>query len=209
MPVLLALLVAASASLTPRVPERPAIELVVDVDRGVTLTRADLTAVSRELTAIWSPLVDLHVILPGEVTRPGTADVGRMTVTARTLDRQDSGGLGWIDFIDAVPQPAITVSTTALAGLIASGTWDHRSIAGLPPHAARLALRHGLARAAAHELGHYLLRSTAHARTGLMRARFSVDDLLDARARATRLEAEQIARLTDSGLRVARQNDEP
>ncbi len=209
MPVLLALLVAASASLTPRVPERPAIELVVDVERGVTLTRADLTAVSRELTAIWSPLVDLHVILPGEVTRPGTADVVRMTVTARTLDRQDSGGLGWIDFIDAVPQPAITVSTTALAGLIASGTWDHRSIAGLPPHAARLALRHGLARAAAHELGHYLLRSTAHARTGLMRARFSVDDLLDARARATRLEAEQIARLTDSGLRVARQNDEP
>ncbi len=207
MPVLLAMLVAASASLTPRVPERPRLDLVVELERGVNLERADLEAVSRELLSIWSPIVDLRVTLPGDRTRPASNDVVRMTVTTRMRDGREDGGLGWIDFVDAVPQPLITISTTALARMIAAGSWDHRSIAGLPPHAARLALRHGLARAAAHELGHYLLRSTAHARTGLMRAHFTVDDLLDSRAKATRLEAEQIARLTDAGMRVARQNE--
>jgi len=207
MPVLLALLVAASASLTPRVPMRPTLELIVELESGVALTPADLAAVSRELTAIWSPLVDLHVTLPGERTRAAVTDVVRMTLTTRRLEGRDSGGLGWIDFHDGVPQPTITISTTALAGLIATGTWNHRTIRSLPPYAARLALRHGLARAAAHELGHYLLRSTEHTRTGLMRARFTVDDLLDSRARTTRLEAEQIARLNDAGMRVARQND--
>lgn len=207
MPVLLALLVAASASLPPRVPVRPRLDLVVELERGVSLSRADLDAVSRELTTIWAPLVDLHVTLPDAATRPATTDIVRMTVTTRTLDGRENGGLGWIDFVGAVPQPVITISTTALAGLIATGTWNHRTLASLPPHAARLALRHGIARAAAHELGHYLLRSTTHARTGLMRAQFSVDDLLDSRARATRLEAEQVARLTDSGMRVARQSE--
>ncbi|MFN7981471.1 MAG: hypothetical protein U0Q11_06405 [Vicinamibacterales bacterium] len=209
MPVLLAMLVVASASLTPRVPVRPSLDLVVELEHGVDLPRQDLDAVSRELTTIWSPLIDLHVILPGDRTRPGADDVVRMTITTRTLDGRESNGLGWIDFLDEVPQPAITISTSALSRLIATGSWNHRAIATLPPHAARMALRHGLARAAAHELGHYLLRSTAHARTGLMRAQFSCDDLFDARAGATRLEPDQIARLTGTDVLIARHNDEP
>lgn len=209
MPVLLAMLLAASASLTPRVPVRPPLDLVVELEYGVSLSQADLDAVRHELIAIWSPLIDLHVTLPGDRTRPGSADVVRMTVTTRTLERHDGDGLGWIDFLDAVPQPAITISTSALSRLIEKGSWNHRAIATLPPQAARIALRHGLARAAAHELGHYVLRSPAHARTGLMRAQFTCDDLLDARARATRLEPAQIARLTDSGLQMAKHRGFP
>jgi hypothetical protein len=45
-----------------------------------------------------------------------------------------------------------------------------------------------LGRAAAHELGHYLLASREHARRGLMRARFNADELVSDYGAAFRLE---------------------
>ena len=55
---------------------------------------------------------------------------------------------------------------------------------GLAPTPAAIERRLGLilGRAAAHEIGHYLLRSSTHARRGLMRARITDREFADPRA---------------------------
>lgn len=204
MPYLVAMLVAASSMLGVQRPERSRLDVVLDVDGDVALTRADLMAVARELTDIWAPHIDLHVAASDSDTRPHVRDAVRVVVSASTLRGHDSGGLGWIDFVDGAPLSTATVSLTALQRLISAGEWNHRPLAVLAPRASQLALRHGLARAAAHEVGHYLLRSTSHTRTGLMRARFTVDDLMDERPGAMRLESGQVARLQQQTLLLAR-----
>lgn len=203
MPFLLAMLVAASSVLQIHALERPRLDVMLDLEPGVGLTREDLTAMARELTDIWAPHVDLHVT-GADHTLPRARETVRLIVSARTLEGHAGDGLGWIDFVDGAPLPTATLSTTALHRLIERGTWNNRPVTALAPYVRQLALRHGLARAAAHEVGHYLLRSTTHAKTGLMRATFTVDDLMDGRARAMRLEPAQVARLQQRTLLVAR-----
>ncbi|HXE84735.1 MAG TPA: hypothetical protein VN513_15520, partial [Gemmatimonadales bacterium] len=76
---------------------------------------------------------------------------------------------------------------------------DGADYRGMPVAQRPLALRReltarALGRAAAHELGHYLLTSREHTPRGLMRARFSSDDLVSDESAAFTLEAS--ARLT-------------
>ena len=50
-----------------------------------------------------------------------------------------------------------------------------------------------LGRAAAHEIGHYLLRTSTHARQGLMRARITDREFADPRANGFDLDSEAVA----------------
>ncbi|MGE3956945.1 MAG: hypothetical protein AB7H96_09535 [Vicinamibacterales bacterium] len=173
--LLAALTVAASPDLT-----RPRLHLDARVEPGVGLDAADLAAVADHAARIWAPLVDLTASLPGAPRAAGAVDRISLLLTNRLLDARH-GSLGWIEFVDGEPRREMTVSVAAVARLASAGTWHGRALATMPPAATRTFMQKALGRAVAHEVGHYLLRSTTHDGSGLMRAAFTVDDIMDGR----------------------------
>jgi hypothetical protein len=103
-------------------------------------------------------------------------------------DRQSDagGGLGWIQFDGDQPSHTVYVSRTEVVRLGEHARWIGRDLADWRAAREILFLR-AMAFAIAHEVGHYLLRSKAHPATGLMRARFTVDELMRASSGKYRL----------------------
>jgi hypothetical protein len=190
-------LVAAAAAVA--VPSRPRLQVDVHVDAGVPLDRDDLRAIASGVKQIWAPVLDLAVSLPGEARRPGATDSLRLVVTNRTLTASDVTGLGWIDFVDGEPQREITVSVAAARRLLTGGTWAGTPFSALPPRASRLFLQRCLARAVAHEVGHFLLRSRTHEPRGLMRPVFTIDQIMNGRNDLTALTREQMDAIRGNG----------
>jgi hypothetical protein len=82
--------------------------------------------------------------------------------------------LGWIIFTaPGVPMPRIIVSQAAVAQLM-NGQDQYRDE---PITLRDIRLSRAIGRALAHEIGHYLLRSSVHPPAGLMRATHSSNDL--------------------------------
>jgi hypothetical protein len=189
-----ALLVVAVAAPGGRESVRPRLQVQMDVEPATGLTSDDLRAIAHDVEQIWSRVVDL-VVTPAGVGRALAVDTIRLTITTRTLPAHDTTGLGWIDFVNGEPQPAITVSVAAARQLLADGTWRGVPFSSLPKRASRTFVQRTLARAVAHEIGHYLLRSKTHDRQGLMRAVFTVDEIMDHRDALVRLSEQAMARL--------------
>ena len=83
-----------------------------------------------------------------------------------------------------------------MAELIAARTLLHASRWGaLPQMVQRTFLVRALARAIAHELGHYLLESRTHSAHGLMRGHLTAEDIMQPLHSSDRLEPAQIERL--------------
>jgi hypothetical protein len=167
---------------------RPALEIRMQIEGNAPLETTDLKAIAADIRRIWAPLLDVVVTLPTDASRGGAVDSIPLVITRRTLDAAESSGLGWIAFVDSEPQPQITVSVAIAERMLQTGTWRGVSFATKPPFLSRLFLRRALACAAAHEIGHYLLRTRAHARHGLMRPVFTIDEIMDGRSSLTRLD---------------------
>lgn len=113
--------------------------------------------------------------------------------------------LGTVRFVDGRPLRVIRVSVGAVLGLLQRELplSSHKFYQGLDAHIHRL--ERAVARTAAHELGHVLLRSSNHSRTGLMRARIPARELMgDADApfglegyQASQLQRQLVARRDD------------
>lgn len=159
---------------------RPRVHLDVHVDAGMTVNREDLREALALAVAIWKPVVEVSVSLPWAGTPAGAADALRVRIADRGLPGSESG-LAWIPFVDGEPQSELTVSMPGVRQLLQHGSWNGRPFTSLPPLASALFVQRAIGRAVAHELGHYLLRSRAHERRGLMRAVFSVDEIMKAR----------------------------
>jgi hypothetical protein len=194
--MLAAILLLAAAAIPPAAAAgRPHLLVQMEVDAAVTLDRADLKTIALDVRRIWSPIVDIVVSTPFERSAPIAVDAVRVLITTRTLDARENTGLGWIAFVDSRPRPEITVSTTAARRLMERGRWMGRSMASLPPAAARVFVQRTLARAIAHEVGHYLLGSPRHDRRGLMRARFTADEMMDRGDTFDRIDPASAARI--------------
>lgn len=180
MPAAAGLLFAVVALAASPEPARPRVHLDVHVEADVSLRSDDLREALALAVAIWKPVVEVSVGLPG-VQRPvGAADTLRVTISERRLPGSE-GGLAWIPFADGEPLPDLTVSMPGVRQLLEQGSWNGRPFGSLPPVASSLFLQRAIGRAIAHEVGHYLLRSREHERRGLMRAVFSVDEIMKAR----------------------------
>ena len=179
MSAAIGLVLAAAVVSAPLTSVRPRLHLDVHVEPGVTLPRPDLTAIASLVTRIWKPVLDVVVSLPGAPRPAGVSDTLRLSLTPRSLEGQDTG-LAWITFDNGEPRREVTVSLTAVGRLLNQGQWHGRSFSALPPAASRRFVQRAVARAVAHELGHYLLRSRAHDSRGLMRAAYTVDEIMDA-----------------------------
>ncbi|MBS1818240.1 MAG: hypothetical protein JSU08_09945 [Acidobacteria bacterium] len=171
------LLLAVAASV-PVAPSRPRIQLDVVVEAGVDLARDDLRAAASLIADIWRPVLDVDVSFGSGTVQPGIAERLWLTITNRGLEGDDTG-LAWVGFRGDEPLTTVTLSMQAVQRLARDGRWHGRALASYPPHMTRLFLQRAVARAVAHEIGHYVLRSRQHERAGLMRAAFSVDDIMD------------------------------
>ncbi len=199
----LAGVLAALPSASIPVAARPDLQVQIEVEPDVDLASDDLQAIADEVRRIWAPVLDVHMSLPAEVRRPMALDTIRLTVTAAPSPSSEATALGWIEFVNGDPSPSMKVSVNAARQIASRGSWMGKPLSSLPPRTLRTFVQRALARAAAHEMGHYLLRSTSHERKGLMRSAFTVEEIMDGRAALVRLTADEVVRLRERRTLIA------
>jgi len=137
-----------------------------------------LEVVVDEAAAIWAPY-GVTVTATRQLVRPEGSQDEWMTLIIRDAPQPEPGRalrggrrqLAGLAFTAGVPGNLMTASWS-VARDMAAGTGLPRT-AGSDRLAARL-----LGRAVAHEIGHYVLRTRDHAPRGLMRAAFTVREVL-------------------------------
>jgi len=182
----LALVVALLAAATPAAlpATRPVLVVVVQQETRAVLEPKALKEIDRDVRQVWRPYADVALRPAGEAVAVAADDVLTLVITDRESDA--GGGLGWIQFDGDRPSRTIYVSRTEVLRLGEQGRWVGRNIADWAK-AQELFLRRAMTFAIAHEVGHYLLQSKAHAASGLMRARFTFDEMMRATGTKYRL----------------------
>jgi hypothetical protein len=172
--------------------------LLVRVEPQTALRAPLLTAVTTEARRIWRPYLDVVFAASDDPVGSDFDDEISLQILDRALSRsaRDRASLGEIRFVGAgAPVRRIAVSAAGARELAAETIWAGRPIAVMPRSISNAFLTHALARATAHEIGHYLLRSSAHTSRGLMRAAFPTDELMADGLEKYQLEPAQSARL--------------
>lgn len=140
-----------------------------------TFSPDQLKVLTTQMEAIWNA----HEI-PLRWTCPTDEDCLRVVLVDQVRVR-DAGRrpriecLGSIPFVNGRPVRTLYVALNRIRDLVRDAQPSTRPDALRELLVARVA-----GRAAAHELAHYLLVTTAHARTGLLRSAFSAQDLVGA-----------------------------
>ncbi len=154
--------------------------LAVRLTTSLTLPDGVRSALVREVDAIWQR-EGVRVIWTGDAVEavPPPSDI-RVLVVSASGANPSAGEHAWpvAELLRDSQEHPVAVASVAAARRVlevARRTGDPDTLV-----ARRLGVV--LGRAVAHELGHYLLRTSTHARHGLMRARISADDFADLRA---------------------------
>ena len=111
----------------------------------------------------------------------GAGDPVFVAIGRETPSRKGASGdpLGWFGYSETLgPGRLIVLAADAARRHVTRVLADARPVGARPARDEGSLLARALGRTLAHELGHYLLRSRTHARTGLMRASFTPDDLV-------------------------------
>jgi len=163
-----------------RDPPPCAIAIEVDIKAPLVFGTLELHVMSAEVERVWAPYgvtfcwtrdaagcsgleVRLRVLVAESVVPPGLTG--------------HAGGdvLGWIPFVGDVPGTGIEVSVRAARTLVDQARVGFRPLAAWPAAVRERYVPIVLGRGLAHEIGHYVLRSREHTRTGLMAAAFQPD----------------------------------
>lgn len=164
----------------PERPARPPVRLHL-VDRAGIGDDARATLVAESLRP-WRAAgvaVEWGDALPAVTPRPGREDdvyVILLPDDAAPAARQQP--MASIRFVGGRPTTHVTVHAGSVARRLADLRLDDRRLAEHPRLLRDRALGRVLGRAVAHEVGHFLLGSAAHTRTGLMRASHRIEHLL-------------------------------
>jgi hypothetical protein len=166
--------------------------VLVRIDTQPLERYVNVSDVIREIRALWQPYADIDFADVVAAVEPGHDEL-RLVVDESARSNATARSLAWIKFT-ATGQPAdlVTVSIGEARNLMNEGRWRDQPMAQLPEVERQQFMTRSLARSAAHEIGHYLLRSSAHSRTGLMRGRLTVADIMGNDLRVFRLEPSQI-----------------
>jgi hypothetical protein len=195
---MLALLMLASAAAPVQADvTRPQLLVIVRQETRPPLTDDMLRKIATEATAIWRPYLDIAFQFADCLAPFGGDDRLELLLTDRQSNGRPAAGLGWIDFVDGEPSRTITASVGTAKTLAEQGKWAGRPVAAWPPAVRQLVVVRALARGVAHEIGHYLLRSQVHAVRGLMRARFTVDEIMANDLGVYRLQETEVAMLKE------------
>lgn len=150
------------SSLLDRTATPVAIELLASPDVSDSI----INGLCDETAAIWQTAgVTFNWYRSGRYHSAGSERL-EVTIDDRRYGASEwQEALGWITFTPAGPDTWIHLSLTSTEDLIRRTTIANTTIAAHDTMVGR-----ALGRALAHELGHYFLRSKAHAPRGLMRA---------------------------------------
>ena len=176
---------------------RQAVRVGIALGGPAPVVARHAAAMVAETDALWRPrgvevaLIDGRPQLPGPHGSPGGGNV-RLTLTfgslanatphpgGRPRGRTSEGraGLGSIWFFeDGLPGDEIEIDEAAVRARLADARLNGRAMAEWPPALVDLVTDRALGRVLAHEIGHYLLASAAHAASGLMRPAFGGPEL--------------------------------
>lgn len=198
-----------------RPPVLTAIALVVLVrmDMPAAARHVQVADFSREVVAIWKPYAEIVFADLTERVESRFDDELQLAISERPRPgASNASALGWIAFTaPGRPERLVTVSIAAARSLMARESWHGRAVDQLPRALQRQFLARAIGRGAAHEIGHYLLRSSAHT-DGLMRAQLTVSDIMDDHERRFRLqpvEAELLTRRAALSGQLAARSDPP
>jgi hypothetical protein len=157
---------------------RPYIDIdFADVGTGIALTASGMRGYDDELTLLIIDRLQVQDDLPAQ----------------ESSGSSNEAALGWTRFVAGRPERTITVSVAAARSLMSRGRWLGRRIEDLPLPLQRKFVTHALSRSAAHEIGHYLLRSSAHAPDGLMRPRMTVPEIMEEGLSCFRLRTGEVS----------------
>ena len=207
--MLIALALAAAAIAAPPVTLR--------VHAASTIPRAIVSAAIDEAAAIWRvpgvPLV-AEIDQADVTTSPIAVDRQSLPLGASLRVIVEEGAptvkdyvatIGWIVFASGGSIPEIHLSYTN-AYEIMRGAYTDGGLSQMTIAQRRTFLARALGRALAHEIGHYLIGSKEHTRSGLMKARHTAGDLFGPERRGFVLSAADrstaVARLAE-GERLA------
>jgi hypothetical protein len=185
---------------------RPSLQLVIRDETTPPLGAAMIRDILKEVRTVWRAYIEIESpASPGEVG-PITDDVLTLVVSDKPSRDAAVDSLGWIEFVNGDPQRTLSVSRRAASLLRDRTVLAGRRLDELPAAIQNQFLARALGRAAAHEIGHYLLASKTHEASGLMRAQFATADLMERSPRNFRLSQAQLRRLERrfSSYRLAR-----
>ena len=151
--------------------------LVVSISSTADVSPTLVQRVVREATTIWQP-AGVSLVWQREVS-DGAASIDVMIGPERGTTPGPNTPLGWIEFNSGRPQRRLYLSYTNAMALLESV--DGGS-ARMPLLKRDTYIGRALGRALAHEIGHYLLATTAHAGAGLMKANFTAVEFFSAEA---------------------------
>jgi len=148
-----------------------------------------------EVAEIWARYgVDVRAASSSEAVREGAI---RLDVVSADHIRQQNElyTLGTILFVEGEPSTRIVMYPEAIETLVAAETLVETPAARSSPLFHEEVLARAFGRALAHEIGHFLLRSKGHSRTGLMRASPLVSDLIGVPRNAFVLSPDEVRQL--------------
>ncbi len=158
------------------------------LDLRAALSQRDLDTFARELSEIWKPY-DVPLEWQSAETNRQTSGLRLNVVIGsepvrRTSSSVIDSALGSTVFSEAgLPRDTLYASASSAWESIRGAEYRGVAVGSLPRLLRDQLLAEALARVVAHELGHILLSSARHTRSGLMRAVFSPDDLVGGRSR--------------------------
>jgi hypothetical protein len=169
-----------SASRAPALPPAPTLHVRVRVDARAVEAHVRLADLARDVRAIWQPYADLVFTDLADPAGEPFDDEVQLVISDRPGFAAGGGSaLGWINFLEpGRPGNFVTVSLATARSLMAGERSMGRRIEDLPPALRQQYVTRAVSWSAAHEIGHYLLRTSAHSPRGLMRARLTAAEIV-------------------------------
>jgi hypothetical protein len=157
-----------------------------------------VTSLAEEVRDIWNPYAEVDLVDARDADTKLYDEHLRLAIVDHAQDGPDgtSMALGWIGFYGPNrPANLITVSTATVATILQEARWRSIRLKDWPPRIRETFFQRALGRTIAHEIGHFLLRSRAHAPSGLMRESIPVPEIMERRRSHLSLRPEEVALL--------------
>jgi hypothetical protein len=206
----LALLVRSAIPSVPPPSPAPAgvwpLRVLVRVDTRSAEKHVRMADLSRDVRAIWQPYADIVFADTADLAADRYHDELELVISERPGSATSgASALGWITFVaPGRPANVVTVSVATAHKLMAGERWMGRRFEDFPLMLRQQWVTRALGWSAAHEIGHFLLRTTEHSGRGLMRSEVTALDVIGNERRWVQLEPQAIdllrRRASETGL---------
>lgn len=192
-------LVVTGVSLAPRPAPSTPPRIAIRVSAVRHITRSLLDRILQEADAIWRP-AGIGFVWQAEQPRTTGAEACLPCRASLCVSLGDDPGsphnglspIGWIVFDDpTAPERNIYVSYANAMYLLERSTGITGSVSQMPQAEVEIYLGRAMGRALAHEVGHYLLASKKHTRSGLMEATHTAAEFFSLGRERFRIDPEE------------------